>query len=142
MYAKLVLAGALLACVASLSVAQSSSDNYVLEKSVIGSAGGPCKSTGFKLNSTLGQSTPIGEISAPGIVLGAGFWYDKIVLDGDATGDCKVNILDLIYIRNHLQQDPSSSPEAAAADVNKDGRINVLDLIYARNRLGTKCEAP
>jgi len=56
-------------------------------------------------------------------------------LEGDANGDCKVNILDLIYVRNRLGQDPESG-DNSTADANNDGRINVLDLIYVRNRLG------
>jgi len=56
-------------------------------------------------------------------------------LEGDANGDGKVNILDLIYVRNRLGQDPESG-DNSTADANNDGKINVLDLIYVRNRLG------
>jgi len=59
-------------------------------------------------------------------------------IPGDATGDCKVNILDLIYVRNRLNQDPGTG-DNYMADVNEDGKINILDLIYVRNRLNTKC---
>ena len=57
---------------------------------------------------------------------------------GDLNGDCRLNVLDLIAIRNRLNADPSSG-DNALADVNSDGRINVLDLIQARNRLGAIC---
>jgi hypothetical protein len=58
-------------------------------------------------------------------------------VDGDVNGDCKVNVLDLIAIRNHLGQDPASiCPEC---DVTGDGQINVLDMIYVRNRLNDVC---
>jgi len=60
-------------------------------------------------------------------------------LDGDANDDCKVNILDMIAIRNHLNQDPKSG-DNWWYDVNDDGKINILDLIYVRNRLNTFCE--
>jgi hypothetical protein len=61
-------------------------------------------------------------------------------LPGNVNGDCVVNILDLIGIRNHLNQDPTTPAENAAYDVNGDGSINILDMIYVRNRLNTKCE--
>ncbi|HUW30329.1 MAG TPA: glycoside hydrolase domain-containing protein, partial [Planctomycetota bacterium] len=57
---------------------------------------------------------------------------------GDANNDCRVNVLDLIYIRNRLNADPAEI-DNACADVNGDGKINVLDLIAARNVLGTRC---
>ena len=62
------------------------------------------------------------------------------LIPGDANRDYRVNILDLIHIRNHLGDDPGSSLDAARADVNGDGKINVLDLIFARNHLGTGCQ--
>ena len=60
-------------------------------------------------------------------------------LPGDVNGDCVVNILDLIGIRNHLNQDPTTPPENAPYDVNSDGSINILDMIFVRNRLNTSC---
>jgi len=58
---------------------------------------------------------------------------------GDANGDCVVNVLDLIAIRNRLGK-PIGSADNWKADVNLDGAVDVLDLISARNRLGTRCE--
>ena len=52
----------------------------------------------------------------------------KWTVAGDANGDCAVNVLDLIFIRNRLNQ-----------DVNRDAKIDVLDLIFVRNRLNTQC---
>ena len=60
-------------------------------------------------------------------------------LIGDANGDCKVNVLDLIFIRNRLNSNPATGDDWQA-DVNADGKINVLDLIYVRNRLNTQCQ--
>ena len=60
-------------------------------------------------------------------------------LEGDVNDDCVVNILDLIAIRNHLNEDPSTPPGNAAYDVNEDGSINILDMIFVRNRLNTSC---
>ena len=60
-------------------------------------------------------------------------------LPADVTGDCIVNVLDLITVRNLLGQNPSTDGNGRA-DVNRDGVINVLDLITVRNNLGTHCD--
>ena len=52
--------------------------------------------------------------------------------------DCRVNILDLIFIRNKLNQAVTTG-DNWKADVNKDARINILDLIFVRNKLNTSC---
>ena len=59
-------------------------------------------------------------------------------LEGDANRDCNVNVLDMIFVRNRLNQ-PIGTGDNWKADVNGDGKINVLDLIYVRNRLNAKC---
>ena len=63
----------------------------------------------------------------------------QIHLPGDVNGDCKVNVLDLIFIRNRLNTSPATG-DNWKADVNEDGKINILDLIFVRNRLNTRCE--
>ena len=60
-------------------------------------------------------------------------------IPGDCNGDCRVNILDLIFIRNRLNQDVYTG-ENWKADVNEDNRVNILDLIFVRNRLNTMCQ--
>jgi len=57
---------------------------------------------------------------------------------GDANDDCRVNILDLIFIRGRLNQ-PVGSSDNWKADVTADGVVNILDLIYVRQRLNTVC---
>jgi len=57
-------------------------------------------------------------------------------LPGDVNYDGRVNVLDLILVRNSLGHDPASSIEARKADVNADGSVNVLDLLVVRGRLG------
>jgi len=59
-------------------------------------------------------------------------------IDGDANLDCRVNILDLIFIRNRINE-PVDSNDKKQADVNADGRINILDLIFVRNKLAAEC---
>ncbi|HUS58953.1 MAG TPA: dockerin type I repeat-containing protein, partial [Planctomycetota bacterium] len=66
------------------------------------------------------------------------YWPQLWPIPGDANGDCRVNILDLIFIRNRLNAEVSTG-DNIKADVNLDGRINILDLIYVRNRLNTMC---
>jgi len=61
-----------------------------------------------------------------------------VLLYGDANNDCRVDILDLIFIRNRLGQDPATS-DNWNADVNQDGKINILDLLAVRSKLGTRC---
>jgi len=58
---------------------------------------------------------------------------------GDCTWDCRVNILDLIYIRNKLGLNPAAGLNWRA-DTNKDNVINILDLLYVRNWLNTQCQ--
>ena len=54
-------------------------------------------------------------------------------LPGDVNYDGKVNVLDLLNVRNSMGADPASSLAARKADLNADGRVDVLDLIAARN---------
>jgi len=60
-------------------------------------------------------------------------------IKGDANMDCRVNVLDLIFIRNRLNQDVTSG-DNWQADITGDGRINVLDLIKTRNMLQSDCQ--
>jgi len=55
----------------------------------------------------------------------------------DVTLDARVNVLDLIAVRNHLGNDASGNEQF---DANGDGQINVLDLIFVRNHLGERAE--
>ncbi len=57
------------------------------------------------------------------------------VLAGDATGDRRVNVLDLVQVRNVLNQGPTQS--TFTRDVTADGAVNVLDLVAIRNVLNT-----
>ncbi|HUW34013.1 MAG TPA: discoidin domain-containing protein [Planctomycetota bacterium] len=66
------------------------------------------------------------------------YWPGPWPISGDANMDCRVNILDLIFIRNKLNQDAATG-DNWKADVNEDTRINILDLIFVRNKLNTQC---
>ncbi|NQT20922.1 MAG: hypothetical protein HQ592_14540, partial [Planctomycetes bacterium] len=52
---------------------------------------------------------------------------------------CRVNIIDLIFIRGRLGQDVHTA-DNWKADVNQDGLINVLDLVPVRDHIGSSCE--
>ncbi|HUS58698.1 MAG TPA: DNRLRE domain-containing protein [Planctomycetota bacterium] len=54
---------------------------------------------------------------------------------GDVNRDLAVNVLDLILVRNHLNQNPNQDLETFRCDVNGDGYVNVLDTILVRDRL-------
>jgi len=57
----------------------------------------------------------------------------------DANDDCTVNILDLLWVRNRMLNDPATG-DNWKADVNNDGKINILDLLAVRNNLMATCE--
>ena len=65
----------------------------------------------------------------------SGPWWP---IPGDANHDCRVDILDLLFVRNRLNKD-SSTGDNWLADANGDGKINILDMLYVRNRMGTTC---
>ncbi|HUW31778.1 MAG TPA: dockerin type I domain-containing protein [Planctomycetota bacterium] len=59
---------------------------------------------------------------------------------GDVNHDGKVDILDLIYVRGHLNQTCTQSADAYRCNVDTNANINILDLIVIRSLLG--CGAP
>ncbi len=61
------------------------------------------------------------------------------VLAGDVSGDGSVNVLDLVQVRNALNQ--AATGANFRADINADGTANVLDLVAARNNLNTSVAA-
>jgi len=80
------------------------------------------------------------KLTAPSLQITADAVPHTWPIPGDVNGDCFVNILDMIAIRNHLGDNPASPPENAAYDVNEDGFINVVDMIFVRNHLNDTCE--
>ena len=59
-------------------------------------------------------------------------------LEGDVTGDCVVNVLDMIGVRNHLYEDVGSG-DNWRYDLTGDGMINVLDMMVVRNNARATC---
>jgi len=63
-------------------------------------------------------------------------------IEGDVNLDCFVNVLDMIAVRNHLQDDVRVE-DNWKYDINNecgDGFVNVLDMIAVRNKLGDSCQ--
>jgi len=61
------------------------------------------------------------------------------LLYGDTNGDCQVNVLDLLFVRNRLGKHANTADNWRADVVGIDGMVNVLDLIAVRNELGAQC---
>ena len=53
-------------------------------------------------------------------------------------GDCRVNVLDMINVRNHLYDDVGSG-DNWRYDLTGDGMINVLDMLAVRNNVRNRC---
>ena len=54
-------------------------------------------------------------------------------IPGDANGDGKVNVSDIVEIVNKILGNPSGKLIEEAADVNDDGKINVTDIVLVVN---------
>ena len=59
---------------------------------------------------------------------------DMTVL-GDANGDMRVNVSDIVEIVNDILGKPSAKYNRNAADVNGDGQVNVTDIVNVVNDL-------
>jgi len=103
----------------------------------------PCVDTGDPASDYSAEPLPNGgrvNMGAYGNTVEAsksGPWW---AIPGDATHDCKVNILDLIFVRNRINRDVDSG-DNWRADVNQDDKINILDLIFVRNNLNSQCSS-
>jgi len=62
---------------------------------------------------------------------------------GDVNGDSKVNIEDILLVRDIVFGAEATDAQEAAADVNKDTRINIEDILLIRDIIfGTPPTAP
>jgi len=71
-------------------------------------------------------------------------WLRAINCDADVNRDWKINILDLIDVRNGLGTSNVSLPWDnrtwnARVDVDFNGKINILDMLIVRNNFGGEC---
>ena len=64
---------------------------------------------------------------------------DVVVLEtfirGDANGDGKVDVVDVVYLINYLFDEGSAPVPFEAGDANSDGKVNVDDIVYLINYL-------
>ena len=70
-------------------------------------------------------------VNGDGTPAEAGFYrfsQDTILL-GDANGDGKVNVTDIVAISNYVLCNPESVIVFDNADVNEDGKVNITDLV-------------
>ena len=63
---------------------------------------------------------------------------EPTVLCGDANGDQKIDIADVVHLINYLfigGPPPECNPITACGDVNLDGEVNIADVVYLLNYL-------
>ena len=87
-------------------------------------------------NASAAESFPSGDGTA-----GGDFDFRMNILTGDATGDGRVNALDLAFGKQRLNRTATNPGTGAGAysvfaDATGDGRINALDLAATKQRLG------
>ena len=58
---------------------------------------------------------------------------EPTIIAGDANGDGKVNVSDIVEIVNCILGNPSDKFNRTAADVNGDGQVNVTDIVNVVN---------
>ena len=69
-------------------------------------------------------------------------WADLFITIGpnpDANLDGRVNVLDLIVVAQHFNEQPPGNP---LADTNKDGVVNLFDLVFVVEHLSQNAAAP
>ena len=69
-------------------------------------------------------------------------WADlhiTAVPNPDANLDGQINVLDLIVVAQHFDEQPFSNP---LADTNKDGVVNIFDLVFVVEHLSQNAAAP
>jgi hypothetical protein len=109
------------------SIAEMSSDNYTITKTVLSGGGSPMGSTNYQMNSTLGQPSPLMEQGmdpySDNFGLLPGFWYTLDAGSGciyDYLDDGDVDGADLAEFVNAVS---SSELEAFALEF---GRVDCL----------------
>ena len=70
------------------------------------------------------------------------FWADLYITaapNPDTNLDGRINVLDLILVAQHFNEQPPGNP---LADTNKDGVVNLLDLVFVAEHLNQNAAAP
>lgn len=129
--------------IASDSDAQSQSESYMLGADVLDEFGGIAESDSFSLRiGSGGQPGVIGISESDSFFALQGYVHTSFILHGDANGDGKTNVVDVVYLVQYLFKggDPPQPPEAG--DVNCDGEVNIVDIVYLINYLFKHGPAP
>ena len=107
---------------------------------------GPTSGAWLRAQSTWSVGSPGPQTVVVTSATGWGSVVDEVTVEsmshplpGDATGDCRVDILDMLFVRCHLNDDPGVG-DNWKADMNDDGRIDILDMMFVRGRLSTSCD--
>lgn len=110
--------------------------SFILVTDVIDGFGGQRYNGGCDLSIFAGgQSSPIGAGTSTNYTLYAGFVYPVVVKCGDANGDGKVTVSDVVYLINYLFKGGPGPIPWEAGEANCDGKITVSDVVYLINYL-------
>ena len=102
----------------------------------------PCIDTGDPANDYSNEPPPYGDRINMGAYGNAGEasrsvpWWN---IPGDVNGDCVVNVLDMLFVRNTFLHNTASG-DNWKADVDSDGQIDVLDMLIVREAMKDECE--
>ncbi len=118
--------------------AESQSSTFQMTSDVFSGTGGKSQSATFKLKvSTGAQSSPIGPQTSTNFGGFGGWVYTTVpeFMRGDANGDMKLDVGDVVYLINFLFKLGSQPCPKDAGDNNCDGNIDVGDVVYLINYL-------
>jgi parallel beta-helix repeat protein len=57
-------------------------------------------------------------------------WLTRPYVCGDANGDEKINLADIVYLISYLLKHGPAPVPVAKVDVNGDGKVNIADIVY------------
>jgi len=107
------------------------SAGYVIESNVISAGGGASASSGYRLESTVGQALAAGVSSSSGFQVMSGFWskFAHLITGGDVNGDGEIDLEDAVMVLQMLTGLPVGGIHKSA-DINGDQVIGVQEAIY------------
>jgi hypothetical protein len=120
----------------ALQVKNTSAANFILVTDVLDGFGGQRYNGGCDLSIFAGgQSSAIGPGTSTNYNLYAGFIYPIVVTCGDANGDGKLSVSDVVYLINYLFKGGPAPIPWEAGEANCDGKVTVSDVVYLINYL-------